>query len=204
MAANKGTLYIISAPSGTGKGTIVAELLRSDPSIFFSVSATTRSPREGEVHGVNYLFISREEFLKTAENGGMLEYAEFCENFYGTPKKPVTDALEAGRDVILEIETVGAMKVMQSVPEAVSIFILPPSIAELRHRLEVRGTETKEVIDKRISEARAEIEKALNYEYVVVNDDLEKAIDDVKTVMKAAKKMKKLNSDTIKGVLAKC
>lgn len=204
MAANKGTLYIISAPSGTGKGTIVAELLRSDPSIFFSVSATTRSPREGEVHGVNYLFISREEFLKTAESGGMLEYAEFCENFYGTPKKPVTDALEAGRDVILEIETVGAMKVMQSVPEAVSIFILPPSIAELRHRLEVRGTETKEVIDKRISEARAEIEKALNYEYVVVNDDLEKAIDDVKTVMKAAKKMKKLNSDTIKGVLAKC
>lgn len=204
MSANKGTLYIISAPSGTGKGTIVAELLRSDPSIFFSVSATTRSPREGEAHGVNYLFISREEFLKTAENGGMLEYAEFCENFYGTPKKPVTDALEAGRDVILEIETVGAMKVMQSVPEAVSIFILPPSIAELRHRLEVRGTETKEVIDKRISEARAEIEKAPNYEYVVVNDDLEKAIDDVKTVMKAAKKMKKLNSDTIKGVLAKC
>lgn len=204
MSANKGTLYIISAPSGTGKGTIVAELLRSDPSIFFSVSATTRSPREGEVHGVNYLFISREEFLKTAENGGMLEYAEFCENFYGTPKKPVTDALDAGRDVILEIETVGAMKVMQSVPEAVSIFILPPSIAELRHRLEVRGTETKEVIDKRISEARAEIEKAPNYEYVVVNDDLEKAIDDVKTVMKAAKKMKKLNSDTIKGVLAKC
>lgn len=204
MSANKGTLYIISAPSGTGKGTIVAELLRSDPSIFFSVSATTRSPREGEVHGVNYLFISREDFLKTTENGGMLEYAEFCENFYGTPKKPVTDALEAGRDVILEIETVGAMKVMQSVPEAVSIFILPPSIAELRHRLEVRGTETKEVIDKRISEARAEIEKAPNYEYVVVNDDLEKAIDDVKTVMKAAKKMKKLNSDTIKGVLAKC
>lgn len=204
MSANKGTLYIISAPSGTGKGTIVAELLRSDPSIFFSVSATTRSPRESEVHGVNYLFISREDFLKTAENGGMLEYAEFCENFYGTPKKPVTDALDAGRDVILEIETVGAMKVMQSVPEAVSIFILPPSIAELRHRLEVRGTETKEVIDKRISEARAEIEKAPNYEYVVVNDDLEKAIDDVKTVMKAAKKMKKLNSDTIKGVLAKC
>lgn len=204
MSANKGTLYIISAPSGTGKGTIVAELLRSDPSIFFSVSATTRSPREGEVHGVNYLFISREDFLKTAENGGMLEYAEFCENFYGTPKNPVTDALEAGRDVILEIETVGAMKVMQSVPEAVSIFILPPSIAELRHRLEVRGTETKELIDKRISEARAEIEKAPNYEYVVVNDDLEKAIDDVKTVMKAAKKMKKLNSDTIKGVLAKC
>lgn len=204
MSANKGTLYIISAPSGTGKGTIVAELLRSDPSIFFSVSATTRSPREGEVHGVNYLFISREDFLKTTENGGMLEYAEFCENFYGTPKKPVTDALDAGRDVILEIETVGAMKVMQSVPEAVSIFILPPSIAELRHRLEVRGTETKEVIDKRISEARAEIEKAPNYEYVVVNDDLEKAIDDVKTVMKAAKKMKKLNSDTIKGVLAKC
>lgn len=204
MATNKGTLYIISAPSGTGKGTIVTELLRSDPSIFFSVSATTRSPREGEVHGVNYLFISREEFLETAESGGMLEYAEFCGNFYGTPKKPVTDALKAGRDVILEIETVGAMRVMQSCPEAVSIFILPPSIAELRRRLEVRGTETKEVIDKRVAEAKAEIEKAPNYEYVVVNDVLETAIDDVKTVMKAAKKMKKLNYDTIKGVLAKC
>lgn len=201
---NKGTLYIISAPSGTGKGTIVAELLRADPSIFFSVSATTRAPRDGDVHGVNYLFVSREEFLEMANNGGMLEYAEFCENFYGTPAKPVKDALEAGRDVILEIETVGAMKVMKSCPEAVSIFILPPSIAELRRRLEVRGTETKEVIDKRVAEAKAEIEKAPNYDYIVVNDDLETAVEDVKTVMKAAKKVKKLNIETIKGVLSKC
>lgn len=204
MTTNKGTLYIISAPSGTGKGTIVAELLKSDPSIFFSVSATTRAPRDGEIHGVNYLFVTRDEFIKTAESGGMLEYAEFCENCYGTPKKPVTDALDSGRDVILEIETVGAMKVMQSCPEAVSIFILPPSLAELRRRLEKRGTEEKEVIDKRVSEAKAEIEKSTYYDYIVVNDELDAAIDNIKTVMKAAKKLKKLNLDTIKGVLEKC
>lgn len=201
---SRGTLYIISAPSGTGKGTIVAEILKSDPNIHFSVSATTRAPREGETDGVNYYFISREEFLELINNGGMLEHAEFCGNHYGTPKKAVYDKLEAGRDVILEIETVGAMKVKSVCPEAVSIFILPPSLSELRRRLQTRATDSEEVIERRVAEARAEIEKSRAYDYIVVNDDLQKAIDDVKAVMSAAKRMTKLNQDTIEGVLKKC
>lgn len=201
---NKGTLFIISAPSGTGKGTIVARILAADPSIHFSVSATTRAPREGETDGVNYYFITRDEFLNLIETGGMLEHAEFCDNFYGTPKKPVLDKLAEGHDVILEIETVGAAKVMAAYPEAVGIFILPPSLAELKRRLETRGTDSEEVIAKRVAEAKAEIEKSRNYDYVIVNDDLDKAVEDMKNVMSAAKKMTKLNQETIEGVLKKC
>ncbi len=201
---NRGTLYIISAPSGTGKGTIVSEILKADPNIHFSVSATTRAPREGEKDGVNYYFISREEFQGLVDSGGMLEHAEFCGNCYGTPKKAVFDKLAEGHDVILEIETVGAMNVKAACPEAVSVFILPPSLKELRHRLESRGTESEETVAKRIAEARGEIGKARNYDFVVVNDDLEKAIEDVREVMRAAKKLTKLNHDTIEGVLNKC
>ena len=187
---NRGTLFIISAPSGTGKGTIVSEILKSDPNIYFSVSATTRAPREGEKDGVNYFFITREEFLGLIETGGMLEHTEFCGNLYGTPKKAVYDKLDSGRDVLLEIETVGAMNVKAACPEAVSIFILPPSLYELRRRLEKRGTDPEEVIARRIAEARA--------------DDLESAINDVKSVMSASKKLSKLNHDIIEGVLKKC
>ena len=201
---NRGTLFIISAPSGTGKGTIVSEILKSDPNIYFSVSATTRAPREGEKDGVNYFFITREEFLGLIEAGGMLEHTEFCGNLYGTPKKAVYDKLDSGRDVLLEIETVGAMNVKAACPEAVSIFILPPSLYELRRRLEKRGTDPEEVIARRISEARAEIEKSRLYDFVVMNDDLETAINDVKSVMSASKKLSKLNHDIIEGVLKKC
>ncbi len=201
---NRGTLFIISAPSGTGKGTIVSEILKSDPNIYFSVSATTRAPREGEKDGVNYFFITREEFLGLIETGGMLEHTEFCGNLYGTPKKAVYDKLDSGRDVLLEIETVGAMNVKAACPEAVSIFILPPSLYELRRRLEKRGTDPEEVIARRISEARAEIEKSRLYDFVVMNDDLESAINDVKSVMSASKKLSKLNHDIIEGVLKKC
>lgn len=201
---NRGTLFIISAPSGTGKGTIVSEILKSDPNIYFSVSATTRAPREGEKDGVNYFFITREEFLGLIETGGMLEHTEFCGNLYGTPKKAVYDKLDSGRDVLLEIETVGAMNVKAACPEAVSIFILPPSLYELRRRLEKRGTDSEEVIARRISEARAEIEKSRLYDFVVMNDDLESAINDVKSVMSASKKLSKLNHDIIEGVLKKC
>lgn len=201
---NRGTLYIISAPSGTGKGTIVSEVLKADPNIKFSVSATTRAPREGETDGVNYYFISRERFKDLISSGGMLEYAEFCGNFYGTPKQAVFDRLDAGNDVILEIETVGAMKVKAAYPESVSIFILPPSVSELRRRLKKRATDSDEVIESRVAEAAREIEKSADYDFIVVNDDLDRAIQDVKTVMKAAKNLTKLNKDTIEGVLNKC
>ena len=201
---NRGTLYIISAPSGTGKSTILSEILRADPNIHFSVSATTRAPREGETDGVDYCFLSKERFKELIDTGGMLEYAEFCGNFYGTPRQPVYDKLNAGKDVILEIETVGAKKVMSACPEAVSIFILPPSLKTLKDRLISRNTDPIEVIERRVAEAEREINLAQNYDYVVVNDDLDAAVSEVKSVMKAAKKMTKLNHDLIKGVLEKC
>ncbi len=198
---DKGTLYVISAPSGCGKGTILSEVLKEFKNIHYSVSATTRSPREGEVNGVNYYFITREEFEAEIENGGMFEYAEFCGNYYGTPKAKVIEKLNLGIDVILEIETVGAMKVKKAYPDAVLIFILPPSIDTLRERLVGRGTEALDVIERRVGEAASEIEKSYDYDYVLVNDNLMDAIEGLETIMKSCKYMTKFNINTIKGVL---
>ncbi len=190
---NKGTLFIVSGPSGCGKGTVLAEIIKQD-NIYYSVSATTRSPRPGEVNGVNYHFLSKDEFEKLIENDGVLEYANYCGNYYGTPKKPVEDMLAEGKNVILEIEVQGALKVMDKCPEAVSVFILPPSLKELRRRLHKRGTETEEVIEKRIGEAAGEIRKAVNYDYVMINGELETAVSDLLSIINS-QKLKKENSD---------
>lgn len=190
---SKGTLFIVSGPSGCGKGTVLAEILKQD-NVYYSVSATTRAPRPGEVNGVNYHFLSKEEFEKLIENGGMLEYANYCGNYYGTPKKPVEDMLAEGKNVILEIEVQGALKVMEKCPEAVSVFILPPSLKELRRRLHKRGTETEEVIEKRIGEAAGEIRKAVNYDYVMINGELEIAVSDLLSIINS-QKLKKENSE---------
>lgn len=201
---NKGVLFIISAPSGTGKSTIVGEVLKADPNIRFSVSATTRDPRPGETDGESYYFMSREKFDSLVNSGGMLEHAEFCGNCYGTPKGPVFKNLEEGHDVILEIETVGASQVMESCPEAVGIFILPPSLKTLYHRLKKRSTDSEEVIKDRVSKAAGEVRKAYKYDYVVINDDLDTAISEVRQIISASRKLTKLNSDTIEGVLKEC
>ncbi len=198
---SKGVLYVISAPSGCGKGTILSEVLKNFKNIHYSVSATTRAPRDGEVNGVNYYFISREEFESEIESGGMFEYAEFCGNYYGTPKTKVYEKLDQGFDVILEIETVGAMKIKQAYPDAVLIFILPPNIDALRQRLIGRGTEELDVIDRRVGEAASEIEKSYDYDFVLINDNLIEAIEGLETIMKSCKYMTKFNSNTIKGVL---
>lgn len=190
---NKGTLFIVSGPSGCGKGTVLAEIIKQD-NIYYSVSATTRAPRPGEVNGVNYHFLSKDEFEKLIENDGVLEYANYCGNYYGTPKKPVEDMLAEGKNVILEIEVQGALKVMDKCPEAVSVFILPPSLKELRRRLHKRGTETEEVIEKRIGEAAGEIRKAVNYDYVMINGELETAVSDLLSIINS-QKLKKENSD---------
>lgn len=190
---SKGTLFIVSGPSGCGKGTVLAEILKQD-NVYYSVSATTRTPRPGEVNGVNYHFLSKDEFEKLIENGGMLEYANYCGNYYGTPKKPVEDMLAEGKNVILEIEVQGALKVMEKCPEAVSVFILPPSLKELRRRLHKRGTETEEVIEKRIGEAAGEIRKAINYDYVMINGELEIAVSDLLSIINS-QKLKKENSE---------
>lgn len=198
---NKGILYVISAPSGCGKGTILAEIFKRMDNLHYSVSATTRLPRVGEVDGVNYYFSTREQFEDMIHNDGMLEYAEFCGNYYGTPKEKVLEKLDAGISVILEIETIGAMKVKEAYPEAVLIFILPPSVDTLRQRLIGRGTEALDVIEKRVGEAEAEIKKAYNYDFVIINDDLTEAVDGLETIMKSVKYMTKINNETIEGVL---
>jgi guanylate kinase len=182
---NKGRLFVISGPSGTGKGTICKELIKDDK-IRLSVSMTTRNPREGEVHGVSYYFAIKEEFLQKIEAGGFLEYAEVFGNYYGTPKMEVLELLEKGIDVLLEIDVQGALQIKEVYPEAVLVFILPPSMEELRARLTGRGTETQDVVERRLGEAAKEISYVKHYDYAVINDDLEEAIENVKTVIKAS------------------
>ncbi|MCM1381644.1 MAG: guanylate kinase [Muribaculaceae bacterium] len=189
---NKGMLIVVSGPSGCGKGTVLAEILKSDK-VFYSVSATTRSPRPGETDGVNYYFLTKDKFEKLIDEDGMLEYAKYCGNYYGTPKKPVEDMLEQGKHVILEIEVQGAMKIMEKRPEAVFVFILPPSLKELERRLKKRGTEAEDVVKKRLNEAAGEIKQAYRYNYAVINGELEKAVDDLKAIIRA-EELKTINS----------
>jgi len=198
---NKGTLYVVSAPSGCGKGTILAEVFKRNSNVFYSVSATTRNPREGEVDGVNYYFLTREKFLELVENNGMLEYAEFCGNMYGTPRETVEKKLSEGFDVILEIETKGAKQIKEKMPEAILIFILPPSVNELRRRLNKRGTETEDVIEKRVNEAEGEIRQAYDYDYVMMNGDLSEAVEDFMSIIRASKFDKTKNNKIIDEVL---
>ncbi|MCI8776837.1 MAG: guanylate kinase [Oscillospiraceae bacterium] len=200
MKLNRGLLIVVSAPSGCGKGTLLAEILK-DKDYYYSVSATTRSPREGEVDGVNYHFATREEFEDLIKSDGMLEYAQYCGNYYGTPKKEVEKKLSEGKNVILEIEVQGAMQVKEIAPEGVFVFILPPSVSELKKRLLKRGTEEISVIEKRVSEAVGEIKYAEKYDYVIVNDDLSKAVDDFKTVISAEKMRTKNSKEIIDEVL---
>ena len=182
MSHNKGRLFVISGPSGTGKGTICAEILK-DINNEFSVSMTTRAPREGEVHGREYFFVTHEEFIANIEKGNFLEHASVFDNYYGTPKDIVLKRLEKGRNVILDIDVQGGVQVKASMPEAVLIFILPPSLAELRRRLEGRGTETAEAIEKRLAKAVDEIKYIGEYDYYVINDDLGAAVDLVRSIM---------------------
>lgn len=184
MSHNRGKLYVISGPSGTGKGTICAELLK-DIGNEFSVSMTTRDPREGEVHGKDYYFVSREEFLENVEKGNFLEHATVFDNFYGTPKDMVLKRLERGRNVILDIDVQGGLQVKAAMPEAVLIFLLPPSLTELRRRLEGRKTEDAAKVEKRLGKALEEIKFIGEYDYYIVNDDLDKAVSNAKAIVAA-------------------
>lgn len=186
MTMNNAKLFIVSAPSGCGKGTILNEFFK-DKKVFYSVSCTTRGPREGEEDGVHYNFIDNDTFQKMIDENGFLEYAKFASNAYGTPAKPVLENLENGIDVILEIETQGAFQVKKVMPEAKMLFILPPSVKELKRRLLKRGTENEAVIEERISQAVGEIQQSFKYEYVIMNDELDDAIEDFKTVFESAK-----------------
>lgn len=181
---NRGRLIVFSAPSGCGKGTMIAEIVKNE-NFYCSVSATTRSPREGEINGVNYHFISMEDFQNKIAQGDFLEYACYCDNYYGTLISEVEKRLEMGINVILEIEVQGAMKIRKLRPDALFIFIAPPSVDELRRRLNKRGTETAEIIEKRVAAATEELKFAPEYDYIIVNDALEDAISDFFAVVRA-------------------
>lgn len=199
----KGMLYVLSAPSGCGKGTVLKRV-REKRDLYYSVSATTRAPRNEDIEGVSYYFVTKEQFIDMIQRNGMLEYARFVDDYYGTPKEQVMNNLEMGRDVVLEIETAGAMMVKAVYPDAILIFMLPPSMQELRRRLEGRATDTKEKIEKRISEAYREISLSKNYDFVFVNDDPDEAARELIGIMDVSKKLVRFNNDLIEGVYEKC
>ena len=181
----RGELIVLSGPSGVGKSTVIAELLSERRDIHFSVSFTTRAPRVGEEHGVNYNFVSREEFERMIRDGELLEHAEYVGNYYGTSLKVIQEKLDRGIDVLLDIEVQGAAKVREKCPEAVMIFIIPPSLEELSRRLHKRNTDSEEVIDQRLNKAREECRESVNYDYLVVNDNVMAAAGEIQAILQA-------------------
>ena len=189
----KGLLLVVSGPSGCGKGTVLKEVMQQQ-NLYYSVSLTTRAPRPGEVDGVQYHFVSKERFEEMIARDEVLEHAEFCGNYYGTPRDAVEAMRNNGKNVILEIEVQGAQQVMQKCPDAVSIFIAPPSMTELEKRLRGRGTEAEAVIQKRLATASGELKDAPNYKYLVVNDQVETAAQEILTIL-AAEQIHQINKE---------
>ncbi|NLK36469.1 MAG: guanylate kinase [Epulopiscium sp.] len=194
----EGILVIISGPSGSGKGTVVSELVKTD-SFLLSISATTRSPRAYEKNGEHYYFYTKEEFEYMREHGQLLEWAEFCDNYYGTPRIYVEKQLKQGKNIILEIEVQGALQVKKLYPESILVFLIPPNLEELGRRLINRGTEDKETINKRIHRALEEMEYIPQYDYIVINETVEKAKKDIETIV-AAETMKCSRNKKIKEI----
>ena len=199
--SEKGLLVVFSGPSGAGKDTVLKRLMEKEPGIRLSVSATTRAPREGETDGKDYHFLTRAHFDELVANDKMLEHAEYCGNCYGTPSEPIEKWQAEGCDVILEIEVQGGAQIKAKRPDCVSIFVLPPSLEVLENRLRRRGTESEEAIQKRLGAAKAEIAKAVLYDYIIVNDDLETAVDEMAGLLRAEKRRASRNQDFIERML---
>ena len=203
--SKKGVLLVISGPSGAGKGTICKALLEKHKEIYLSVSATTREPRNGEVEGVNYFFLKKEDFLQKVEEGDFLEHAEVYGNYYGTPKSSVQKMIEECRDLILEIDIQGALKVKENCEEGIFIFILPPSMEELKQRIIKRGSETPESLMRRFKSAYKEINYISKYNYAVVNDEVDTAVSKIEAIITAEKcrvdRMKNKILDSKEGII---
>lgn len=183
---NKGILIVVSGFSGAGKGTLMTRLIEKYDTYALSVSMTTREARDGEIDGINYFFLRKEEFEEKIKENALVEYANYCGNYYGTPREYVEQQLQLGKDVILEIEIQGALKIKQNFPNALLLFVMPPDVAELRKRLVGRGTETLDVIEKRLMRAKEESAGIEEYDYIVINDDLEQCVDEVNEIVRAA------------------
>ena len=194
---HRGILIVVSGFSGAGKGTLMKELINTYDNYALSVSMTTRKPRAGEEEGKSYFFVDRETFERTIEMDGLIEYACYCDNYYGTPREYVEACLDNGRDVILEIEIQGALKVKDKFPETLLLFIMPPSAKELRRRLEGRGTESEEIICQRISRAAEEAEGIENYDYIIINDKLDDCVKEMHGIINAASRSPQRNKELI-------
>lgn len=197
----KGLLIVVSSPSGGGKGTILKALFGRNENLRMSVSATTRAPRAGEEDGVHYYFITKEQFRRNIDDGAMLEYAEYCGNYYGTPKAPIQAWLDEGHDVVLEIEVQGGRQIKAVAPDCVSLFILPPSLEVLEKRLRGRGTETDDVIRNRLHAAEEEIRCVRDYDYAVINDTVEQAVSEIEAILTAEKHRVSRENDIAERIL---
>ena len=194
---HRGILIVVSGFSGAGKGTLMKELLKTYDNYALSVSMTTRKPRPGEEEGKSYFFVDKDTFEEAIAKDGLIEYASFCGNYFGTPREYVEACLDNGRDVILEIEIQGALKVKEKFPEALLLFIMPPSAEELKRRLEGRGTESEEVICQRIARAAEEAEGIENYDYIIINDKLDDCVKEMHSIISASRRSPKRNKELI-------
>ena len=199
----KGLLVVVSGPSGAGKGTVCQKLLSQRDNVKYSVSATTRKPREGEVDGKNYFFITESKFLDMLENDALIEWDKYCDNFYGTPKEYVESCLEEGFDIILEITVEGALEIKHKYPECVLIFIVPPSFEELRRRIECRATECVDVIEKRLEQASKELKHVSKYDYLVLNDSVDNAVVNIEKVLDAERLKPARNTELLNSLISK-